>query len=348
MLLDVNFFHTVSVARKNGTFPARLGLYGTMRHIVTIGGGSGHSQVLRALKPLPGIQITAICPSTDSGGSTGTLRASYGGNGYTGDVTKCIVALCEDETLAAALSYRYEEGPLHGHSVKNLLFHALERGAERAQALRAMARLCGLGAHRVLPVTHEHTELCATLRIGNTLSGEAAIDTIARNPLWNPEVHSIADIYLNPAVRASDEALQAVQDAEYLLVCPGDLYSSLIPVLLPLGMRDAIAASSAQIVLVLNIMTKRGETDNYAAGDFIRVLEEKLGRPAGYIFCNDAPIPPEVLLQYTLENKVELAPGESGDPRITFLPLAQVTAQKQVVTDPAVLRAAFSALFARP
>lgn len=78
-----------------------------MKKLVTIGGGGGHSQVLKALKNIPDIQITGICPSTDSGGSTGMLQKDYDGKGYTGDLTKCVLSLCDNEILAKALSYRY-------------------------------------------------------------------------------------------------------------------------------------------------------------------------------------------------------------------------------------------------
>ena len=84
------------------------GQQASMKKVVTIGGGGGHSQVLEALKGISGIKITGICPSTDSGGSTGVLQKEYQGSGYTGDLTKCIVSLCDDEILSKALTFRYE------------------------------------------------------------------------------------------------------------------------------------------------------------------------------------------------------------------------------------------------
>ncbi len=322
-------------------------MIGKVRKVVTIGGGSGHSQVLKALRAMDGLQITGICPSTDSGGSTGVLQKEYDGSGYVGDLTKCAVALCEDELLARTLMFRYENGPLHSHSVKNLLFHALEKVGGQEKALRTMWKLCGLGIHRILPVTHEKTELCAQLRIGNTISGETNIDTIAKNPLWNPNVHSISNIYLKPEVRASRSALDALRTADYIVVCQGDLYSSIIPVLLPKGVKRAVQRSGAKVLLILNIMTKRGETDNYTETDFIQNIEKHLGRKADFIICNDAPIPDGILLKYSLESKVVLGARRGArDRRMISAPLAMI-ADGQIFSDPRVIGRTLGAIFGR-
>lgn len=312
-----------------------------MDSFVTIGGGTGHSQVLTALKDILNIQITGICPSTDSGGSTGVLQREYDGEGYTGDLTKCVTALCDNEVLREALSYRYESGPLHAHSVKNLLFHALVKVSNSDEALKTMWKMCGLGLHRILPATNERTELCVSLKIGNTISGEANIDAIAKNPLWNPEVHSISDIYLKPQVHASTLATEVITQAKYIIICPGDLYSSIIPVLLPQGMKEAFQSSNAKIILILNIMTKKGETDNYTANDFIEKIEKYLGKKAEYIICNNAPIPREILLKYALEQKQRVvfdSSRNSSKAQIFSVPLATISESGLILTDPKTLR----------
>lgn len=316
-----------------------------MKKIVTIGGGSGHSQVLKGLKSLPEIQITAICPSTDSGGSTGVLQKEYEGRGYVGDLTKCFVALCDNDHLGNALMYRYENGPLDSHSVKNLLFHSLEKTNGTDEALRLFGEICHLGRHKVLPITKEKVELCAKLSIGNTISGETNIDNIALNPLWNPDVHQITDIYLKPSVKASSDALKAFSEADYIIISPGDLYSSVIPVLLPRGVKEAIKKSKAKIILMLNIMTKRGETDNYTGRDFIQTIEERLGKKSDYIIANNAAIPKEVLLKYSLESKVALKGlDKSSDSKIIFAPLAVLNEKKQIVSNPEIIKKTVSSI----
>jgi len=317
-----------------------------MNHVVTMGGGSGHSQVLKALKSIPNVVITGICPSTDSGGSTGVLQKEYNGTGYTGDLTKCVTALCNDDVLTRALSYRYDSGSLQTHSVKNVFFHALQIVSGTTEALETFWKVCGLGSHRIIPVIDEKAELCATLKIGNTIFGEANIDTIAQNPLWNPEVHSISELYLKPEVNASALAIDALTHADYIIICPGDLYSSVIPSLLPTGVKETIQKSKANIILILNIMTKKGETDNYTAKDFIEKTESYLGRTADYIIANSAPIPSEALLQYSLEQKVECDSLENFvDSRILSAPLVMVSESGHVRTNPGPLQKVIEHIF---
>lgn len=299
--------------------------------------------MLRALKDMRDIEITAICPSTDSGGSTGILRREYEGNGYIGDITKCITALCADEKLSKALSFRYEKGSLNGHSVKNILFHGLEKTQGAEGALITMGALCGLGKHRVLPVTKKETELCARLKVGKTISGETNIDTLAKNPLWNPDSHGITDVYLKPKVSAEKNIIQAIKSAEHIIVCPGDLYSSILPVLLPENIKDALQKSRAPITLILNIMNKMGETDGYTAENFIEKIEERLGRKASAILCNNAPIPRQALLSYSLENKTMLkVQAKLKDKRIIFAPLAVINETGHIVSDPIKMRKVLS------
>ncbi|MEI6552992.1 MAG: gluconeogenesis factor YvcK family protein [bacterium] len=316
-----------------------------MKKVVTIGGGTGHSQVLKALKDVFDIEITGICPSTDSGGSTGVLKREYDGNGYVGDLTKCISALCNNDILRKALSYKYENGPLDNHSVKNILFHALEKVGGVEESLKAMWEVCGLGKHRVIPVTNEKAELCAALSIGNTIFGEANIDTISKNPLWNPSVHSISDIYLKPNVKASDIAVDAIKESDYIIVCPGDLYTSIIPILLPGGVKQAIEESNAKIILILNIMTKKGETDNYTGLAFVDKIEKHLGKKVNHILYNNSPIPTHILLKYSIEQKVEFGLLDGTlDSRVIPAPLVMITESEQVLSNPKTMEDVFRKL----
>jgi uncharacterized cofD-like protein len=310
-----------------------------MKNIVTLGGANGHTQVLLALKDIPDIKITAVCPSTDSGGSTGILKDIYGSSGYLGDLTKCIVALSNSKALSKALMYRYNSGPIEGHTVKNLLFFALEKTGSLKSALSVMSDICRLGAHKVLPVTDKKTELRARLEIGNEISGETNIDNIAKNPLWNPNVHSIRNVYLVPKVSASKNVLKSIEKAGYIIISPGDLYSSIIPTLLPIGVTKSIKKSGAKVILFLNIMTKQGETDNYTASDFINTVEKYLNKKVDYIISNNLKIPKKVLLNYSLESKVELSKFvKKSDKRVSFAPLAMVNKAGALVSNPKVIK----------
>jgi uncharacterized cofD-like protein len=320
-----------------------------MQNVVTIGGGSGHAQVLKALKGLPTITITAICGSTDSGGSSGILKHDYGSLGYLGDLTRCISALCPDEDFSEALLYRFEEGCLHKHSLKNIFLLALERVHDPERALELMHRICGIQPHHVLPVTREPTKLRADLMSGNIIIGEANIDTLSRNPLFNPAHHGVKTVLLEPMVHASEGATQAIVCADWCIICPGDLYSSVIPVLLPEGMTDAFKQSSAKIMIMLNIVIKNGETNYYRAEDFIDRIEARLGKPCDAILYNTTEvkdIPDVSLLDYYLENKVQLTPGQlDTDRRLIKAPLA-MSVDRKLFHDPKAIAEALSPLFA--
>lgn len=318
-----------------------------MKNIVTIGGGGGHAQVLKGLKTVPDLAITAICPSTDSGGSTGELMRDYACPGYLGDLTKCIAALCPDNTLSQALVRRFPDGRLHGHSLKNLLLLGLGQtpGISQSDALALMHRMCGIGPHRVIPVSFDRAELCARLKFGRNVIGEAHIDTLANNPLWSADFHAIRSIYLRPAIHASAQAMDAVRNADHCIVCPGDLYSSILPVLLPRGIKKALRRARARITTVLNIMTKRGETDGYCAEDFIREIELRMGRRCDVIIHNEAPIPDSSLVLYRLERKVRLSSKKlQSDPRLVRISSISLDPNGRIYHDPNAIREAISAV----
>jgi uncharacterized cofD-like protein len=303
--------------------------------IVTIGGGGGHAQVLKGLKNIPDIEITAICPSTDSGGSTGILSRDYDNLGYLGDLTKCIAALSPDEALVKTLLYRFEKGLLNGHSVKNLFFLGLQEVHGFEKGLELMHNFCGIKRHRVIPITREPTKLCAQLKLGNDIEGETQIDNIASNPLWHPDYHAIQNIHLKPDVPASDDAINALGEADWCVICPGDLYSSVLPVIIPKGVKEILLISRPKVVIVLNIMTKKGETDRYKLMDFVTRIEEHLGIKASYLLANNSDLNERFLLGYALEHKVQLIVPETNDPRIILAPLATVTEDGYIYHSPA-------------
>ncbi len=318
-------------------------------HIVTIGGGDGHAQVLKGLRPLPGLSLTGICPGTYSGGSTGALAREYGSPGWLGDLTKCVAALAPDPALAAALAHRFRGGCLDGHSLKNLLALGLigTEGLRLPQALGLMERMCGLDPlHHTVHVSPAPSELCASLASGGEIVGEPALAMLARNPLWSPDLHRIRRIFLKPDVHAWKPATDAIVDADVVVICPGDLYSSILPALLPRGMKEAFRRTKAHIVIVLNIMTKRGETDGYRAEDFVREIERKIGRRSHEILHNTVPVPKKALALYRMERKIRLSPRAlARDPRLVRAPLLGITPEGWLYHDPQRLARALGKIF---
>ncbi len=171
--------------------------------------------------------------------------------------------------------------------------------------------------------------------------GRNGIHNLANNPLWSADIHAIESIYLRPAIRASAQAINAIATADHCITCPGDLYSSITPVLLPSGMKRSLQRTRARITVILNIMTKRGETDGYCAEDFIREIESRMGRQCDVILYNDAPVPKQSLILYRLERKLLLSSKKlRRDPRVVRISGIHVDANGRVYHDPRALHEA--------
>ena len=237
--------------------------------VVVIGGGSGSANLLRGLKHFTE-NLTAIVTMFDTGGSSGLLRREFGYPPF-GDLRQCVLALGNDvpetKALRDAFDFRFGlDTSLNGHSVGNLLFAALTSlNDDLEQAIEQLSLTLQITG-QVVPVTLGYAELCAELDDGNIIQGESDIDLRA-TPLPR-----IKRIFLAPQVEANPRAIQAIVDADAIVLGPGDLYTSILPNLLAEGMSEAIASSSAATIYVCNLMTKRGETDDFAASDFVREI----------------------------------------------------------------------------
>ena len=242
--------------------------------VIAIGGGTGIYAVLTGLRSYTA-GITAVVSMADNGGSSGRLRDEFG---YLppGDVRRCLVALASDEEsmlLRKLFEYRFERGlGLNGHTFGNLLLTALTDilGSTDRAIVEAgyLLRIRG----QVLPVTLDSSTLCARLADGHVIRGETDIDVRKAH-------HDvpISEVYLEPGAAANPEAVEAIENADLIVLGPGDLYTSVIPNLLIRGIPEAIRASKAKCVYVCNVMTKHGETDGFAASDFIREINRYLG-----------------------------------------------------------------------
>ncbi|MBI3965383.1 MAG: YvcK family protein [Chloroflexi bacterium] len=243
------------------------------KRIVTVGGGTGHFTLLRGLRTVCS-RVTAVVSMMDSGGSSGRLRDEYGIL-PPGDFTRCLVALSEHpETMRSLLGHRFKGGSLDGHTLRNLLFTALEQmtgsTAETVRRLHQVFQVRG----RVLPVSLERCDLVMNLEDGRTVRGEANIDTLA-GILDAP----VLNVYADPVVSGYGEALDALRQADVIVLGPGDLYTSVIPNLLVDRVPEAIVSSRALVIYVANLMTKPNETHGYTVRDFTSAVELHLGRP---------------------------------------------------------------------
>lgn len=234
--------------------------------IVAIGGGTGLSTLLRGLKQYSS-NITAIVTVADDGGSSGRLRREMGIL-PPGDIRNCIAALADEEKLLTELfQYRFHAGDgLSGHSFGNLFISAMtEITGDLEQAIDASAKVLAIRG-KVLPATLTDVSLWAKLADGRIIEGESKI-TEAMGQIRQIGCHP-ADPVALPA------ALAAIKEADYIIIGPGSLYTSIIPNLLVPAIRQALAEVTVPRVYVCNIMTQPGETDNYSVADHIRAIEK--------------------------------------------------------------------------
>lgn len=265
--------------------------------VVAIGGGTGLSTMLRGLKNETE-RLTAIVTVADNGGGSGVLRQELGML-PPGDVRNCLQALANTEpTMEALLSYRFTEGNLKGQSFGNLFLAALNgMCGSFDKAVAKMSEVLAITG-RVLPVTNENVQILADFDDGVTITGESEIADYKKQ-----RDSRILRVYMLPEKPpALPECLEAIEKADLILLGPGSLYTSVIPNLLIDGIAEAIHASGAVKVYVMNLMTQDGETEGYTAEDHIRALFDHGG--AGlfdYCLVNNLPIPPEILAEYRRE-----------------------------------------------
>ena len=231
-------------------------------NIVVIGGGTGCPAVIRGLKHHP-VDLTAIVTTMDNGGSSGRLRQEFVVPAV-GDIRRALVALANEEVLGELCEYRFRgETPLKGHTLGNLalLANSFDQGGLE-EAIERVGKLLNVNG-AVLPVTFDCVELCALLEDGRTLVGETDID------LRGPSSVPLERIFLSAPASSNPRAIDALHQADAIVLGPGDLYTSVIPNLLVSGIASAIQASDAKRIFVGNLATKPGETEGYKLSDFL-------------------------------------------------------------------------------
>ncbi len=233
--------------------------------IVTIGGGTGQAVLLRGLKEYTN-NLTAIVTVVDDGGSSGRLRREFGGL-PPGDVRQCIGALAIAEPLMTRLlNYRFSKGKgLEGHSLGNLMMLAMaDLTGNFESGIRELSRVLAVRG-QILPSTLESVKLCAELEDGRIISGESAVGEADS---------AIKRVFLDRQhPPAFSEACQAILEADYIILAPGSLYTSLLPNLLVPEISQAVANSKALKLYVCNVATEPGETSHYGVEEHLAALK---------------------------------------------------------------------------
>ncbi|HLD21925.1 MAG TPA: gluconeogenesis factor YvcK family protein [Patescibacteria group bacterium] len=273
------------------------------KKIVTIGGGSGHCELLRGLRDLD-IDLTAVVSTMDNGGPNGVLRDEYGVVPPS-DLRKCLSALIPNNDSQANRwwSYRFSSGTLDQYTVGNILLTALtkEYGSVHC-ALDRIRKLFHIQAH-VLPVSEQFADLVAVLEDGTKIVGETNIDI----PQHNASLH-IRSLSLSSPVEVTPQVREAIHAADLIVLSFGDLYTSVIANLCVTGVSQAIYESKAQVVYVCNRSTKKGETHNFTTNDFYRELNHYLAPAKVHTMIVDTgsiPVP-------SFAQAVAVAPIEDG------------------------------------
>ena len=268
------------------------------RKIVTLGGGTGHYALLRALKLIPNVAITAVVSVADSGGSSGELRDTHGVL-PPGDLLKAVLALSEmDPTLVREfLLHRFDEGRFKDHTIGNLLIasHASHTG-NMLSAVSALSRMVCV-EHVVLPVTFAKIKINAHYSDGIVRRGEANIDAYHGEAM-------IESLSIEPeSAYVCGPAKSALMDADVIIVAPGSLYTSLLPVMMVSGMADLLQQSQAPKVFVCNTMTQNGDTRGYCVHDFIAQIEKALGCSLDHVLVDSSTPDADVLERYAQQNQ---------------------------------------------
>lgn len=265
--------------------------------IAAIGGGHGLSAMLRGLKRYTK-HITAIVTVADDGGGSGMLR-EYLGMLPPGDIRNCIMALANTEpTMERLLNYRFTEGSLSGQSFGNLFLAAMNGiSGSFDEAVQRMGEVLAITGS-VLPVTNQNVYLEAEFDNGSRTLGESKI--FYAKKINDCRIRQVRLVPEHP--QALQDSIDAIRQADIIVIGPGSLYTSIIPNFLVDGISEAIRSSGAVREYILNIMTQDGETDGYTGEDHVRALLEHAGGDViDVCIANNAPVPEKWLAPYRQE-----------------------------------------------
>ena len=292
--------------------------------LACIGGGSGLSALLSGIKNYADLEnakdnvidldsLAAIVTVSDDGGSSGRLVEEFDML-PPGDIRRLLFTLSDADELAGLFEYRFSsDGALGGHTVGNILLTALTEKSEGnfPKAIQAASRFLSVRG-QIIPVTLDYTVLCAELADGEVVRGESTIpvrenrEPIKRvffEPRENGKTHhATADTLYE--CQAHEGAIEALINADVIIIGPGSLYTSIMPNLVIKGVVETIQRSDAVKIYVCNVMTQPGETDGYAVTDHVNAILDHAKIPLNYVVVNNQPAPTEIMQEYVRKELV--------------------------------------------
>lgn len=262
--------------------------------IAVLGGGTGSFTLLGALKS-HSRSIAAIVNMADDGGSTGVLRDELG-TLPPGDIRQCLVALSDSPKVRDLFNYRFEEGTFAGHAFGNILLSALEKmTGDFTQAVETASEILHINGV-VIPATLDDVRLKMTWS-ETSLHGESVID--AKSFDHDPRR---AVLSLTPRPQVNADAVAAIEQADMVVIAPGDLYTSLGPLLVIDGIKEALQRTHAVKIYVANLVTKKGQTDGFDVADHADEIERFAGSNIlDYVLYNEQRPPKELIKRYEQE-----------------------------------------------
>jgi uncharacterized cofD-like protein len=309
--------------------------------VVVIGGGTGSFALLSGFKKYTP-NLTAIVNMSDDGSSTGVLRDELGVL-PPGDARRCLVALSESPKLRQLFEYRFDEGSLKGHAFGNLFLAALEKmTGSFTEALETASEILNIRG-KVVPATLKNVRLRMNWPGKQlVLRGERVIDV--EHFRYDPRQ---AELELEPAAEANPEALAAIATADLVVIAPGDLYTSLGPILIARGFDRALQDTHAQVVYVCNLVTKKGQTDGFDVTTHADEIERFAGAPVlDAVLYNTGEPNSELLKRYAKDGEhwVKITPNAPRHTRYRLLGndlLSSVVAKQATPQDPLALHRTF-------
>lgn len=293
-----------------------------MKKVVVMGGGTGNFAVLRGLKSYD-VDLSAIVSMADDGGSTGILRDELGVL-PPGDVRQCLVALSNSSRLMrSVMNYRFENGGLGGHSFGNLLLSALEKvTGSFEKAVEEVGRILYIKG-KVIPITTHQVRLKMILKNREVLEGEREIY------LSEKIDQGYDSIFLEPYPQANPHAISEIMNADLIVMGPGGLHTSIIPILLVKGVSQALKETQAKTVYISNLMNRRGQTTGYKVSDHHKEIIRFIGEDIfDYILVNNQMPEKSLIERYAEEG--ELIENDMEDSRVISAPLlGEITEQNQ-------------------
>lgn len=294
-----------------------------------MGGGTGTSVVLGGLKKYP-VNLSAIITTADDGSSSGVLRRKYGMI-PPGDIRRCLVALASGEF--GYLNERFEGGFLGGHTLGNFLITLFyQRNRDFQGAIDELVQMTGAqGA--IIPMTLRPVTLIAKLSDGRKIRGE-------KNITPSQEISTkLARLCISPSgIEANPRALAAVEQADAIIVGPGNFFSSILPIFLVENLKEAVRRSRAKKIYVANLFTQKGHTDTFTLSDFLKIFLQYIGEDIfTHILANSHPIPRAVVEKYANEMigaAVQIPKTLKKDERFIGRPLANAAPRPISVFDP--------------